>query len=286
MIGKSVEFGAADGLLSVTKPVVVGLALGSLFGLLGCFGKEALTSGDCGESLDACCKLVWTLIEGGTFTMGCSPDDDDECFQFSDETPVIDVEVGSFFMLTSEVTELQYECVTGENPSIVCVSEDAPVEGVDWFGASAFCDTIGARLPSEEEWEFAARAGTTDRFGCGEGASEDCLKAMAVFDVEGKEEVGSKLPNGFGLHDMLGNVWEWTSDFYCLYTKRGTQACEDSARYTRDGTVLGHVRVLRGGSFKNSSEDGGYTSGIPRVSIRRGVNDTLRTPDVGFRCVR
>ena len=119
--------------------------------------------------------LKWISIPGGTFQMGCSPNDDN-CS--SDESPVHQVTISAFEMLETEVTEGQYEAERGENPSYNYGAGggiDNPVESVDWSEAKAFCEAIGGRLPTEAEWEYAARGGTTTRYYCGDDSS--CLDA-------------------------------------------------------------------------------------------------------------
>ena len=165
-------------------------------------------------------------IKGGVFTMG------------DDETGRVQVTLSPFMMDKFPVTQALYEQVMNKNPSNF-KGEDRPVESVSWFDAVEFCNALsqqcgldpaytidnenvkripeanGYRLPTEAEWECACRAGTTgDRYGE--------LDEIAWYDENSGREthgVGQKQANGFGLHDMLGNVWEWCNDWYGDYPK-------------------------------------------------------------------
>ena len=115
---------------------------------------------------------------------------------------------------------------------------------LDWYASVAFCVAVGSRLCTEAEWEYAARGGTTTRYYCGD--NESCLDAIAWHsapDGEIRHEVGGKIPNAYGLYDMLGNVWEWTADWYSdsYYAESPTDA--------PTGPDSGWSRVKRGGSF-------------------------------------
>jgi formylglycine-generating enzyme required for sulfatase activity len=165
---------------------------------------------DCGAA-----SLVWVPIPGGSFTMGC-PDGEPGCR--GHERPAHQVTVPAFEMLQIEVTETQYLEVMGTNPS--CDANElsganTPVECVRWIRARKFCQSIGGRLPSEAEWEYAARAGTSTRFLCGDHKS--CLDSIAWYKVNSngkKHPIKEKQANAFGLFDMTGNVAEWTQDWY------------------------------------------------------------------------
>ena len=192
--------------------------------------------------------LTYVFIPAGAFQMGCSPGDS-ECD--GDEKPAHNVTIANGFWLgQTEVTQAAWKKVNGgANPSYF-KSDQLPVESMDWNQASAYCKAIGGRLPSEKEWEYAARAGTT-------GSRYGALDAIAWYrDNSGgtTHPVGLKQANAFGLYDMLGNVWEWTADNYDAGTK-----------------------VVRGGSW------GVYTWDV-RVSNRNGDVPTLRIYNIGFRC--
>jgi formylglycine-generating enzyme required for sulfatase activity len=219
--------------------------------------------------------LTWLPIPGGTFDMGCSPGDE-ACLD--DESPRHRVTVSSFDMLDTEVTESQYELVMRDNPSCRfgrTSGPDMPVECVSFDKAAQFCKAVGGRLPSEAEWEYAARGGTTTKFPCGN--DDSCLVDIAWYGVNSgkrKHDVKGKLPNSFGLYDMLGNVYEWTSD---LYDERyyATSPEKDPR-----GPDRGLFRVRRGGDFYH------YDGKDLSVSSRTYQGPWDGPGNLGFRCVR
>jgi hypothetical protein len=121
--------------------------------------------------------LLWVSIPAGAFYMGCSPGDT-QCL--SSESPRHLVTVSAFRMTETEITQAQYEHVTGSNPSYFTDCPDCPVEQVDWYQAKTFCEAIGYRLPSEAEWEYAARAGTETPWTCVDSMSS-CLGDIAWY---------------------------------------------------------------------------------------------------------
>lgn len=199
-----------------------------------------------------------------------------------DERPVHQVRMAqSFFMAATETTQAQYQEVLGKNPSQFS-GPNLPVERVTWDEAVAFASRLDSlwreegrvpegfevRLPSEAEWEYAARAGTT------EDRVED-LKAVAWFEENASERthpVGSKEPNAWGLLDMLGNVCEW-----CLDSPRASyQGAPEDGRAFPGGDPT--RRVLRGGSHLDVRE-------FVRVSYRDHDLRTRRQSYDGFRLV-
>jgi formylglycine-generating enzyme required for sulfatase activity len=204
-------------------------------------------------------------IPAGTFLMGSS-DEDKEAYP--DEAPQHGVRIGKpFYLGVTEVTQRQYQAITGENPSHFKGSDDLPVEQVSWLDAVKFCNQLssreglplyyrsegddvdipdpngrGYRLPTEAEWEYACRAGSSNRFTSGI-TSED-LKDYAWFG-EGPggstHPVGGKKPNALGLFDIHGNVLEWCWDRYAQYETKNEKNEGADRR-----------RVLRGGAFSNS----------------------------------
>jgi formylglycine-generating enzyme required for sulfatase activity len=194
-------------------------------------------------------ELVW--IPPGSFMMGSESGE-------ADEKPVHRVTISQgFWMGKYEVTQSQYESVMGTNPSNFKGCAECPVEQVSWDDAKAFVSKLNAkndgltyRLPSEAEWEYAARAGTTTAFAFGDSLSAD----QANFDgnypyggaakgkyLEKTTPAGSYRSNAFGLYDMHGNVWEWCEDWYGTYLS--------GAMTGPTGAESGQYRVLRGGSW-------------------------------------
>ena len=220
-------------------------------------------------------EIVWVPIPAGSFEMGCSPGDE-ECFDV--ERPSHTVNISAFEMSATEITQAQFEEVIGENPSTVSICPDCPVDSVWWSEARQLCEAMGGRLPTEAEWEYAARAGSTTRFFCGDDSS--CLDAVAWY-VDNSDnvthQVGQKEPNAFGLHDTLGNVWEWLED--CWHDDY-TDAPDDGRAWedTEGGDCS--YRILRGGCW------GLGPRGL-RVSNRDAdYPDSYLIAPPGFRCVR
>jgi formylglycine-generating enzyme required for sulfatase activity len=199
---------------------------------------------------------IW--IAPGSFTMGCSPSDPD-CED--DEKPAHVVELTrGFWLADTEVTQAAFRKTK---------STDAlPVTGVSWNEAKKYCGSIGGRLPSEAEWEYAARAGTTTR-------AYGSLAAIAWFETNSDghpHPVGVKMPNAFGLHDMLGNVSEWVRDRYFNAYDDSSDASDVVEPIA--GNASG---VARGGSFLSEA------SGV-RASRRLEMLPDAEEPHIGFRC--
>jgi formylglycine-generating enzyme required for sulfatase activity len=161
-------------------------------------------------------SLELIQLPAGQFMMGASPNDSDAS---DGEKPQHLVKLKAFAMGKYPITQAQYEAVMGENPSWFEGNPNNPVEGLSWNEAQAFCKKLSRvtgkqyRLPSEAEWEYACRAGTTTRYYFGDNANQ--LGDYAWFcDNSGSKThpVGQKRPNGWGLYDMHGNVWEWCED--------------------------------------------------------------------------
>ena len=118
------------------------------------------------------------------------------------------ITIEPFYLDTHEVTQREYEEVTGHNPSFF-KDPERPVEKVDWFDARDYCKKVNRRLPTEWEWEWAARGGTDGDFYWGEGDADAHAWHAGNADKQ-THPVGQKQPNAYGLYDMAGNVWEWT----------------------------------------------------------------------------
>lgn len=191
------------------------------------------------------------LLPAGRFQMGSTSGD-------SDEKPVHEVTLTApFYVGVYEVTQEQYERVMGTNPSSFKGRAKNPVENVSWKAAVEFCGKLSAmraekssgrvyRLPSEAEWEYACRSGTTTAFSFDTDPAQ--LGDYAWFkDNSGRSThpVGKKQPNGWGLYDMHGNVWEWCQDWKTDYSS-------DSVTNPK-GPPSGSTRVYRGGSWRSKA---------------------------------
>ncbi len=208
-------------------------------------------------------RYVW--IPAGSFLMGCSPDDT-ECYD--EEKPAHNVSITKGFWLgQTAVTQAAYSRVTGTNPSHF-KGDNLPVEQVSWDEAKHYCEAIGGRLPTEAEWEYAARAGTV-------GARYGDLDAIAWYKGNSgntTHPVGQKRPNAWNLYDMLGNVWQWVADWY------GEKYYAQQESTDPQGPQGGNYRALRGGSWYVDSQEA-------RASYRGRNVPANRYSDLGFRCV-
>ncbi len=224
------------------------------------------------------------LVPGGTFTMGCSASTQYGCG--SDESPTHQVTLtNAFYMGRYEVTQAQWTAKMGSNPSYFSGSDSPsrPVEQVSWnmiaSGSTSFMSLTGLRLPTEAEWEYAYRAGTTTAFHSypaqPNGFNDDTLLGnIAWFGSNAGDQthaVGGKLANGLGLHDMAGNVHEWCQDWYGPYS---------SERVTNPtGPSTGSYRLLRDGSCYSYSDS-------CRASKREVSQAYWISKAYGFRVVR
>jgi formylglycine-generating enzyme len=209
--------------------------------------------------------MVW--IPGGAFGMG-SPDREGA----ADEHPQHGVKVNGFYMDKIEVTQAEYEHVMGQNPTHFKDCPNCPAENVAWISANDYCKKLGKRLPTEAEWEYAARAGTQTKYYWG----DEMDSSYAWYDKNSNQRtqpVAQKRPNPFGLADMSGNVWEWCADWYepTYYQKNIID--------NPQGPDTGQYRVMRGGSW-------GYGSYSLRCACRNWGSPDVRSYFTGFRCVR
>jgi len=222
--------------------------------------------------------LTWVPIPGGTYQMGCSPNDT-QCG--SGESPRHAVTITPFELTATEVTQAQYRAATDSNPSARSDCPACPVEQVTWQQAKDFCLAVGGRLPSEAEWEYAARAGEPARYSCGSDSA--CLAGIA-WDVTNSDTgsgaqthpAGVKAATAFGLFDMLGNVAEWCADcWHADYTEAPTTGNVWSDGANEDCGF----RLQRGGSFLGGADD-------LRVSARLKTSPDTGSYVAGMRCAR
>lgn len=217
-------------------------------------------------------------VQGGTFTMGCTSEQGSDCD--NDERPAHRVTVSTFYMSKYEITQKQWVEIMGSNPSNFR-GDNLPVEQVSWEDVQDFIRKLNLktgkqyRLPTEAEWEYAARGGTKSKGYKYSGSNT--LSTVAWYDDNSgstTHPVGSKMPNELGLYDMSGNVWEWCGDWYGdRYGNYGSSAQTNPA-----GPSSGSYRVLRGGSWFNIARN-------CRVSYRDADYPYPRPGRIGFRLV-
>ncbi len=190
-------------------------------------------------------NIEMVKLPGGTFQMGSD--------ELDNEKPVHKVTLDAFWIGKYEVTQKQYREVMGKNPSYHRGSANLPVEQVSWVDAVEFCKAfsekynVKARLPSEAEWEYACRAGTSTKYYWGDDENGDFYWYGENSDGI-THPVGQKKPNAFGLYDISGNVMEWCTDWF------DGNYYEKSPSKSPKGAPSGSYRVLRGGSFGNVGE--------------------------------
>ena len=216
----------------------------ALFAASAAVADTVKTFKDC----PTCPEMV--VIPAGSFVMGtpdstrAAPNDSSN----DKEKPARTIQMTSFSLGKYEVTQAEWVAVMGENPS-ESEGQNLPVDHVSWEMAQSFVEKLSKltgkkyRLPSEAEWEYAARAGTSKEYYDSDEIAS--LDAYAWFGANSEKEahaVGQKKPNRFGLYDMHGNVWEWTSDWYAL------DYYANSPKSDPKGPPTGTHHVLRGGS--------------------------------------
>jgi len=232
-------------------------------------------------------KMEFVKIPAGEFMMGCSMGDTmcDAATNFFKtlglggptltETPAHMVKISKPFEIGKYVvTQGQWEMVMGSpSPSTFKKGDNYPAENLSWNQAQDFVTKMNSqndgfkyRLPTEAEWEYAARAGTT-------GPSTGDLDAVAWYDQKGgpyTKPVGKKAPNAWGLYDVQGNVWQWVQDTYSDYKKNAV---------TDPTNSKGDPKVLRGGSWD-------MPASVARVSARLAIPASFKNNNTGFRLVR
>ena len=225
-----------------------------------------------GDTRDTVTGMELIFVKGGCYQMGDTFGDGE-----NDEKPMHEVCVDDFYMGKYEVTQKQWKAIMGNNPSGFSGCDNCPVEQVSWDDIQGFITTLtvrtgkGYRLPTEAEWEYAARSGgKREKYSGG-----DNLDSVGWYESNSGSKthpVGQKQPNGLGLYDMSGNVWEWVQDWYDddYYRK--------SPKNNPEGASSGQHRVLRGGSWSNVARN-------TRTAIRRWSDPVDRYVSLGFRVV-
>ena len=212
------------------------------------------------------------LVEGGVFMMGATPEQDDDAWEL--EFPAHQVKLSSFYICKYEVTQELWELVMGSNPS-TCTGKNMPVDMVSWDDCQKFIEKLNEmtgvtfRLPTEAEWEFAARGGNKSQHYKYAGGNE--AEKVAWYNLNAEDTshpVGKKAPNELGLYDMSGNVWEWCTDWQNFYT--------EDIQTNPVGDYASQGRIQRGGCW-NQSE------GLCRVSFRGVSAPGMRVRDNGLR---
>jgi formylglycine-generating enzyme required for sulfatase activity len=218
--------------------------------------------------------FAWVRIPAGTFQMGCTSRDM-RCD--ADEQPPHAVTLSrAFDIMATEVTAGMYRAAVkdvDEQPAW-STGPDFPITIVSWDEAQAFCRAVGGRLPTEAEWERAARGGRDDSvYPWGDQEPDDRPGAAngAAFESDGARAVKSFAANAYGLYDMSGNAWEWVANWYGSY---GADPVSDPM-----GPDGGQFRVVRGGSYGDDSRNLRLSNRNPNRPGNSNVN-------VGFRCAR
>jgi len=227
-------------------------------------------------------------ISGGIFKMGCNSCE-------NDEKPEHEVTVSDFKMDSHEITDLQYDscvqsgrCSPAHYEDSLCMIWDGksfkkliiqkslrkpgfPVTCVTWHQAQAYCRSRGMKLPTEAQWEYAARGGAGNLYSWGN--EPPTTDKCSYLESGGIQTVGKYKPNSFGLYDMTGNVWEWTADYYESEYYKYSESSNPS------GPAAGLYRVIRGGGWYSTSAQLG-------ASNRLWFSPDVPEASIGFRCVK
>lgn len=218
-------------------------------------------------------KFDMIAVEGGTFTMGATKEQMDEAKEF--EFPAHKVTLDSYCIGKTEVTQSLWKAVMGvENNPSAMKGDNLPVENISWIDCQEFINKLNAltghtfRLPTEAEWEFAARGGNKS-LGYKYSGSNDILDVAWIMETsEGTQPVATLRPNELGIYDMSGNVYEWCSDWFDYYN--------DGLQTNPKGPASSGYRVTRGGSWS------GFAGGC-RVSFRFFTEPDFAIFNLGLR---
>jgi formylglycine-generating enzyme required for sulfatase activity len=230
------------------------------------------------EQLQHDLSLEMTLIPQGSFMMGSE--------EYYNERPCHLVELSDFHISKYPITQAQYRAVMGVNPSFFAIDDRLPIENVSWNDAQKFCQNLSEstgkkyRLPTEAEWEYVCRAGTSTAFYCGDILTQQVANFGDGYiyraDVEHHYHrqttpIGSFPGNNFGVYDTHGNVWEWCEDLW----HRNYQGAPNHSRAWENGETSS-CRVLRGGSWLSDPW-------FCRSSKRTYLSPESKSNVVGFR---
>lgn len=275
-----------------------GVNLRKLIGVLACLFIFLLTI-QCNQAPDIG-GIKWVKVDGGVFKMGSDEG-------WSEEKPIHDVRLDTYYISKYEVTVGQYMAFVEETQSHhpewqkigskfhlqggasdyyrklgeSLTESDSPIVGVSWNDAVSFCEWLSKKtgqnihLPSEAQWEFAARGGNSSRnYEYSGGVYPKDVAWYKENSIETIHSVGKKAPNELGIYDMSGNVSEWCHDwFYRSYYREGTGA---EPVYNPQGPIKGSNRVIRGGNWNYPAHD-------CRVAFRRSKHPGVRDNYLGFR---
>ena len=213
------------------------------------------------------------MIPKGCFMMGTNKVFDYKMgWKNERERPAHKVCIDGFYLDKFEVTQKEWQAVKGYNNSPI-KGPDFPVSEIDWPEAKNYCARTGNRLPTEAEWEYAARAGSQTDNPWGDGIDRDYLWYGGNSHRK-LSPVGKKKPNAWGVHDMMGSVWEWTSDWF------SHTYYQDSPVDNPQGPKRNSWRSIRGGSWVDDEE-------FIHVTVRyEGMSDPTEDYWVGVRCAR
>ena len=254
------------------------LILTALFVLCGvCAWPQDPQNGDAAAFSPNPVEPEMIFVTGGTFTMGCTSEQGSDCWE--SEEPAHQVTLSGFYIGKYEINQAQWKAVMGadNNPSRF-VGDDLPVENVNWNDVQEFIKRLNAqtgkiwRLPTEAEWEYAARGGNQSwRYKYSGSGNVDEVAWHMDNSGDRTHPVGTKVANELGIYDMSGNVWEWVNDLFGSYS--------DSPRVDPQGSASGSFRVVRGGSW-------GRYAQLARVTARYSFNPGDRGGTLGFRLAR
>jgi formylglycine-generating enzyme required for sulfatase activity len=245
-------------------------AAASVLFFAGCSGSDGSGGGGETRTING---IECVYVAPGTFMMGATDSEDGYSWEYPRHQVTL---TKGFWISKYEITQKQYRDKIGSNPSYF-IGDNKPVETVSWNEAADFCAAVGGRLPTEAEWEFAARGGNKSKGYIYSGSNNVNDIAWYWDNIPsqewetsgcGSQPVGTKSPNELGIYDMIGNVWEWVSDWYGDYSS--------SSVTNPTGPNSGSYRVIRGGSWH-------YDASWCRVAFRDYFSPSNRSGDLGFR---